>query len=274
MTTDSWRTLTRRQLERFPFLASAYRRVRDDWRFRSSRAEVTPFGFSLAGSSAMARGAFEPEETAFISGSLASCDAFVDVGANIGFYACLAAGRVARVVAVEPLRENLDYLYANVVTNGFSNVEVFPLGVGARPALLPIYGGSTGASLVEGWAGTGSAYKTIIPVTTLDTVLGSRFQGARLLIKVDVEGAELGVIEGAGDTLSMQPRPRWLVEVCLDEHHPGGVHPAFARVFEQFWSAGYSSFSVGPGRRQILKRDVDDWVRRGHSDVSHNYEFS
>jgi FkbM family methyltransferase len=274
MTSKTWRSIARRQVERLPLLAATYRHIRDDWRFRTSRPIRTPFGFDLMGNLAMARGEFEPEETQFIAERLSSCDAFVDVGANIGFYTCLAAKRVQRVVAVEPLRENLDYLYTNLLENHLSNVEVFPVGLSAGPGLAPIYGGATGASLVEGWAGASHAYRSTIPLSTLDTVLGSRFDGARLLIKVDVEGAELGVIEGASRTLGLRPRPAWLVEVALDQHHPGGANTAFASVFERFWSAGYRSLSVGAVRREISHQDVERWVAQGRSDVGHNYEFA
>ena len=65
---------------------------------RSLGSRMTPYGFSLIGSSsmhhaAMQRGDFEPEETALFSQIFDEVDVFVDVGANVGFYTCLARVR-------------------------------------------------------------------------------------------------------------------------------------------------------------------------------------
>jgi tRNA G37 N-methylase Trm5 len=96
---------------------------------------MTRYGFKLVGNPAMQSGTFEPDETRFLESSLAKADTFVDIGANIGYFSCLARSLGKRVVAVEPLAENLDYLFRNLLLNGFDDVEVFPLGLAERPGL-------------------------------------------------------------------------------------------------------------------------------------------
>ena len=267
------RTL-RRYVEQLPWLATTFRQVRDGWALRQSVAADTPYGFKLAGNPSMAAGTFEPDEVALVMDRTRACDVFVDVGANVGLYSCLALSLGKHVVAVEPLRENLDYLFRNLESNGFSDVEVFPMGVGAEPSLVTIYGGQTGASLIAGWADATPTYRTTIPLTTLDTLLDGRFHNSKLVIKIDVEGAEDQVLEGGSRALVRRPQPTWLVEVCLTEHHPGGINPNFKKVFERFWSTGYHAFSVGPGRRRIDSQEVDSWVASRHCNLGHNYEFT
>lgn len=113
---------------------------------------------------------------------------------------------------------------------------------------------ATGASLVRGWAGAPSTVNRTIPLSTLDLLLGERFCDRRLLIKVDVEGAELGVLRGAERTLARVPSPVWLVEVTRGEHHPTAVNKDFAAVFSTFREAGYAAFHVNDPHRQITVR--------------------
>src|SRR4051794_39948755 len=79
-------------VERFPLLARAYRNRRDSAQL--SREPVpTPPGFHLVGNRSMETGQFEPQETRLVESILAAADVVVDVGANIGYYVCLARSR-------------------------------------------------------------------------------------------------------------------------------------------------------------------------------------
>jgi hypothetical protein len=90
--------------------------------------------------------------------------------------------------------------------------------------------------LIRGWAGYPAGTEQRIPLTTLDTVLGGRFTGEQLLIKIDVEGAEYQVLRGAMLTL----------------RH-------FADTFELFWAAGYEARRIDAGRTPVTRRDIADW---------------
>jgi len=114
----------------------------------------------------------------------------------------------------------------------------------------------------------------LVPLTTLDALLLGRFQGERLLIKIDVEGAEFDVIQGAAATLRRIPRPTWIVEVCLHQFHPSG-NSRFLETFDRFWEAGYGAYLI-QGRPQLVSRqDVMRWVSAGRTDSpAFNYVFS
>jgi hypothetical protein len=95
-----------------------------------------------------------------------------------------------------------------------------------------------------------------------------------MLIKIDVEGAEFGVIKGAMATLSRSPRPTWLIEICFDEFHPAGVNPDFGAIFDAFFAHGYNSFAATDPLRSVSRDDVFKWVARGRADSGNfNYLF-
>ena len=178
-------------IDRYPFVAFVYRSIRNAWIMQNQKPKVTPIGYRFMGRPDMQDGSFEPEETLVVKRYLNGCDVFIDVGANIGYYTCLSKSLGKYTVAVEPLSDNLLYLYVNLKGNGWDDSEVWPIGVGSQPGLKTLYGGSTGASLVKAWAGSAESYSRLIPISTLDIILGERFAKKSLLIKIDVEGAEL-----------------------------------------------------------------------------------
>ena len=234
----------------------------------------TPFGFDLSGSSLMASGNFEEEEMQLFETVLKDVSVCVDVGANIGLYALLSERAGKYTIAVEPLLANQQYLYRNLLHNN-AKVEVFPVGLGKEPGLLVLYGGSTGASFVKNWAATSESWKTVVPVTTLDGLVSARFPGEPMLIKIDVEGFEYEVLQGAQATLHRSPKPMWLVEICLDEHFPGGINPKFQQTFELFANCGYEARVADNTRRIVHPDDVVRWAAQKHADWGpHNYLFT
>jgi FkbM family methyltransferase len=116
-----------------------------------------------------------------------------DVGANVGFYSLLAARKAARVIAFEPLPENLSYLRQHVELNGLQErVQIFPVAASDHD-------GSGLFSVVPGNRSEGSLRpygKLRVQTMRLDSV-----GLVPDLIKIDVEGNEYEVLRGALDTL-------------------------------------------------------------------------
>lgn len=255
--------IVKRVVKRTP-LAPLYWAVRDEWRFAHRRLVTTPMGYRFSGPAQMEAGTFEQEEKALIEKHLRLADVFVDVGANVGYFTCLACSMNKHVVAVEPLASNLRYLYANLQANGWSeDVEVYPVGLAEKPGLAAFYGAGTGASLLSGWAGASPSFRRTIPLTTLDILLGDRFAGKRMVIKMDVEGAEYGALLGASRILQAVPRPTWLVEITLSEHRQGDHNPHFVKTFELFWKLGYAASSVGPQPRKLFHSEIHEYAQAG-----------
>ncbi len=243
---------------------------------------VTPLGFKLTSGlhpayELMRCGTFEIEETAIISKLLPQVDVFVDIGANLGYYTCLALQTGKPVIAFEPQQQNLQCLFQNLTANGWEDrAEVFPLALSDRPGLLTLYGASgPSASLIKDWAGYSSRFKKTVPVSTLDNVLAGRLTGKQLFIKMDVEGAEFHVLKGALATLCLTPKPIWLLEICLEEFHPEGRNPDFQEIFKLFWDNGYLAFTATGNPKLVSHSEVANWVDKGHADSgTFNYVFA
>ena len=93
-----------------------------------------------------------------------------------------------------------------------------------------------------------------------------------MLIKMDVEGAELAALRGARFLLQRVPRPTWLIEIALAHHHPvPSAH--FAETFELFWSTGYAATTADAERRAVRAADVAEWVRSGEC-AQYNFLFT
>lgn len=242
-----------------PSLAGAYRSFRDELRTARMQPKRTPFGFSLLGDPSMQDGTFERDETALIGELLQRADRLVDVDANVGYYTCLARAGGKPVVAFEPVSTNLRLLTRNLGTNGWMDVDLWPVGLSDTAGLLPIYGAATGASMVAGWSGVSRSYRQIIPVTTLDTVIAGRFAGEKLLVKIDVEGAEYGVLRGALETIEREPKPVWLVEITLRQHRPE-VNRHFLDSFDLFLDRGYEVRVGASGRRKVTRAELAAWA--------------
>jgi len=125
--------------------------------------------------------------------------AFIDVGANFGVYTCIIAKQrlAGRVIAFEPNRSAFERLRAHIVLNGLTRVEIHPFAAGAAHGsgkLLPAAISGLSA-MVESHP---DAYS--VQVVSLDELLS--LSGQAIALKIDVEGYELAVIEGARKLLS------------------------------------------------------------------------
>lgn len=253
------------------FLRHNARDVYDSYLTRRAAPVTTPLGFKFGGLTsqhhrAMQAGTFEPDEVTLLSRLLRGADLFVDVGANVGYFTCLARQNGVSAIAIEPMPVNLGALYENLRVNNWEDTEVLPIGMSDHVGIRTLFGASsTGASLIDNWAGAPSMFRRCISVSTLDTVLDARFGGKRLLIKSDVEGHEYHVVQGARRLLGRAVKPLWLIEITLNEFHPSAPNPHFRDTFDLFWTHGYSSWRLEGGQvlRPVGRGDVDRWVTAG-----------
>jgi len=172
-----------------------------------------------------ARGAFDFElygwdvrELRFLRRYLAPGMTFVDIGAHYGLYAVLAAhlvGPSGRVLAFEPAAPAFRRLRWHLWLNGARQVLASPDAVGARAMTASLYrpvrGVDTTSSLHPNAIGASRLRRQEVRVTTLDEAAGSRGFAGVDLVKLDVEGAEPEVLEGAARVLA-ESRPLWLFE--------------------------------------------------------------
>ena len=156
------------------------------------------------------RGGCEYQTRRFLDAHLGPADLFIDVGAHWGLFTLTAASchpDELTVLAIEPDPHNVARLHKSIAHNKLTEqVEVLPCAVGAKAGTANLVGGlgTMGHSL------EGAAYTTdlqppttppshVVPVQTLDQILADRpaLADKRVFLKVDVEGSEVDVLEGA-----------------------------------------------------------------------------
>lgn len=124
----------------------------------------------------------------------------VDVGANYGYYPCLWLGMHSgnRAIAFEALPANADALRSNIDRNGFSaRADVQPLAVGRRAGHLAFRTGASDQTGQGGLAGANETANVSVAVCTLDDFFSARPNESIDVLKIDTEGADTWVLEGA-----------------------------------------------------------------------------
>ena len=136
-------------------------------------------------------------------------DVVVDVGAHIGHYTLMAARYASRVVAVEPEPSNFSALVSNIRLNSYSNVIAICAALSDQNRKLPLHVaalGNMGSSSLEPepvGQGTESKRGTVeVQCDTLDSIVARLHLDAIDWLKIDVEGHEIPVLEGAQETLA------------------------------------------------------------------------
>lgn len=138
----------------------------------------------------------------------------VDVGANIGYYTLLAAklvGPSGKVYAFEPEPKNFSILSKNISINNFRNVVVLPKAASDKNDKAFLYLSETNN---EGHRiynlGEGRKKIEIESVSLDDFFVG---QEEKIdFIKIDVEGAEMAVLEGMRHILKCNRNIKIIIE--------------------------------------------------------------
>jgi FkbM family methyltransferase len=142
------------------------------------------------------------------------------VGANIGLYSLGLSHLAAkgRVYAFEPSAGAFEWLRHNLDTNGVTNVEAVHTAVGDRVGTIsfhdvPFFTAGSFTAEEGSYLGSAAVGSTLVevPCTTLDTFLESSTVDRVDVVKIDVEGAELAVLDGAQRTLA-EHRPTVVME--------------------------------------------------------------
>lgn len=194
-------------------------------------------------------GFMEFEEMAFVLHVLRVPDVFIDVGANVGAYTVLAANVVgSNVIAFEPVPSTYQRLLDQVYLNRIGSlVDVKNCGVSDRPGVLRF---TTKLDTVNRVSVTSSSEDTIeVEVVALDSVVP---EGKLCLLKVDVEGFEAAVLNGARRLLASGNVLAMVVEMTGAGSEYGYSDAA---VHETLTELGYFPVSYDPFNRRVSRRD-------------------
>jgi len=165
-------------------------------------------------------GEFETEDLSHFLQNLRESDLVFDAGANVGAY-CVTVGRrwpSARVFAFEPIPLNAALIEASLLANRISNVEVVRACVNDAPGEVEfsVSEDSAYSSMVDTHRKPESARARFAAVS-LDDFCRHRGLGVPDVMKIDVEGAEMKVLQGAKSILSTpEAAPRLIMIELYD----------------------------------------------------------
>lgn len=190
---------------------------------------------------------YESPETEYLKKTISPDAICIDIGANVGYFSMLMAklAYLGKVYAFDPIPLNTALLRASAELNGVKNIEI----------IESVVGGSDGeVSLSQS---TDSAYSSIrdterksveriicVPMITLDTFVQSRCIKPVDVLKIDVEGAEGLVLDGARTFLNDAAlRPRAILMELFDQNLRSYDTCALA-IIDTMQSLNYAPFFI------------------------------
>jgi FkbM family methyltransferase len=175
----------------------------------------------------------EPETVNWIQRTLKPGDVLYDIGANVGAYSLIAArstrGQLT-VYAFEPGYTTFPNLVENIFINKCEDAIIpFPVALGARTALLGFQygtlepGGATHGGIRGAESRSGNVRTQAVPSYRLDDFVSLLHLRSPTHLKIDVDGSELELLEGAPETLRSASLQWVLVEVDVTGTVAGAV---------------------------------------------------
>jgi FkbM family methyltransferase len=153
----------------------------------------------------------------------------IDLGAHVGYYTLLAAklvGPEGKVYAFEPEPTNYALLLKNIALNGYENIVTTRVAVSNRvgPATLFLTSLDSGRHSTH-HHGLPEGGTVAVEATTLDAFLQAEGWPTVDLVKIDVEGAELEVLEGMDQLLRKSSELKLIIEFNPFSLHNAGADP-------------------------------------------------
>lgn len=199
-------------------------------------------------------GLHEFEEMGFLLHFLRPGDVFLDIGANVGSYAVLAAGACgARTIAFEPDPETARRLERNVAINGLGRiVEIRRVALGDGEGEIRF---TLGRDTMNRVASAQDQTTQCVRMSTLDAQIG---EARPIMMKIDVEGFEERALVGAVHTLQRDS----LRAVVIETATPTSREMLSAAGFEEArYDPAQRALTPGPGDGAALNvLWVRDWT--------------
>ncbi len=207
-------------------------------------------------------GYYELRESKLLRRLLRPGDIFVDIGANLGWFtvlACKQIGDKGKVFAFEPSASVWTKLNRSIEINNLRNVKPENLALSDE----------TGTVLLSGAIPENSGLSSIVrtnqqslitageqvPVIKFDDYWKRELNQKVRLIKIDVEGAEVKVLDGMRSILQNRLCDYLIVEISDDRLRCLGMSASWALNFLR--GCGYKLFHIGMFRLKPIEDDEE-----------------
>jgi FkbM family methyltransferase len=152
-------------------------------------------------------GIYEEYETETFKNLLQSNTIFIDIGANIGYYTLIAASKIkdGQIYSFEPVKSNYKLLTKNIKINNINNVKAFQKAISNRNGKIKIFidGTNLGNHSLAKNNVIDKTESTEVETIRLDSFFNNLEEIIEedFLIKIDTQGAEGLIVEGAHNLL-------------------------------------------------------------------------
>ena len=195
-------------------------------------------------------GLHEFNDMGFLLHFLRKDDLFVDIGANRGSYTVLSAGHVgAQTISVEPVPVTFGHLMRNIGVNQVGgHVQAHNIALGAQAGFVEF---TSTLDTVNHVATSDDKDKIKVEMRTLDDILAGRKTPA--LLKIDVEGFETEVINGAKGVLA----DKGLKAIIIELNNSGARYGYDdKKIHETFLNAGMAPYLYDPMKRSLTRAET------------------
>lgn len=210
-------------------------------------------------------GLWETTVTEWFETNLGPGDAFVDVGANIGYFSLLAAklvGGAGRVVSVEAHPHLAELLRRNVIVNDVRNTTTWHRAAWSEETTLKFHlrvnfasNSSVGSLGASGLSDHYDAEEIVeVPAVPLDLLLAD--MGRVDVMKIDVEGAEVRALRGLRRTLEANPHMRIVFEWSPGQIRMVGDDPG--ELLDVLGSRGFKFHLIEEDLAEVSRSRLED----------------
>lgn len=191
----------------------------------------------------------ETQELSLLEQLLEPGDSFLDVGANHGSFAMTAGNRIGKggqIIAIEPQPKLAQLVKRSLALNDFCPYQVHQVACGKRSdngsdsvdLYIPTHSSGMAGMFAE-FSGQGNAQKISVPLVPLDDLVGQTKLSGKLVMKIDVEGAEHTVLQSAKRLLS-EYQPLMMMEINPDAMKAAGTDAR--TLIDELRELGYDSY--------------------------------
>jgi FkbM family methyltransferase len=202
---------------------------------------------------------FEKDETDYMCKVLKKGDVFIDIGSNIGLFSLIASkivGDEGKVLCFEPSPLTFSRLKENVTINNFNNLDIRNLGLSDAIGELTFYVSNNGYDAWNSFSPSKDNKLELsinVPVSTLDFELNEIDKSKIKLVKIDVEGWEKFVLQGAKDFLT-NFNPIVMVEFTEQNTFNSG-YPVYD-IFDIMENFGYTWYRLNKGELVLEEKKL------------------
>ena len=205
---------------------------------------------------ALTLGCYERFELDVFRSALAEGMNVLDIGANIGLFTVVASkytGQTGKVIAVEPLPVNCEFLTETIRQNGLTNIEIEQVAVSNNSGDRELFLSPENKGDNRLFPGGKNWRSVSVPMTTVDDIVKRHNMDRVDLIKMDIQGSEGLAIQGMTETLRRNPHVMILMEFWASGLESLGTAPD--KVLATICELGFTIYHIDCDNNTLRKLD-------------------